>query len=888
MKRISEEQKLFYTSLKSACSKVSSLDKFGGGGTLSSSIKGLCGYTLAEIVIVMLVIAVIVAVTIGITKHKLDNIVTYTYYSAYSSLRTATSQMLVDYDPKDDRYKANVEKPSILAKARVFFESNFGVLAANAFESLQPVGGGSACAEYDTTTDSGVAACNRNNVGYIGFGMGTTGGGSAIINPNNNCNGGSASPNGEFCYCPTGYGYCYQTRSCVSCLKTANAGSGSSGGNFQVNCCPQGGTNVAYCNPPSSLGTTCYAATLDGHGCLGYCQKTGSEPTCSESTKPNKCATCLAGKWINLYCLMGQHMDEDTCTCVKDEPECSGGKEWNGSACVCPSGKEDVNGTCMDPCTGGKVRNSSGTCECPSGKEEWSGQCVDPCTGGKIRNSAGVCSCPSGMEEWSGKCVAPCTGGKVRNSSGSCECPSGKEEWGGQCMAPCTGGKTRNSSGICVCPSGKIDQNGTCVTPNPNPPTECSGGKVWNGSSCVCPSDKQEVNGECITPSCTLGKVWNGSSCVCPADKEEWLGMCVSPCTGGKVRNTIGLCVCPSGTQEENGVCVTPSEPPTPTCSGGKYWNGSECVCPSGQVDQGGTCVTPTPTCSGGQYWNGSACVCPSDEIWNGSQCVYPDYDCTGTQPCGTECDRRTGTWVDIAGFSRECNEEQNKVWSETQCSCIPSPRTITLNGQKYCEYLVSLFNTHANAPECTGSAIGSNETSFSGKTPDITLRNGMLLYNVRQNPQALAVLANNTTGSTAVLNGVDVDTNRWGYTVYIDIDGAKSGSSTLWEDVYPFYVTLGGMVIPGYDKDHPGQYGGDSRNHMQVSLEDEVIENGRRKIKWLAKSVSYKEAACAAGYVGANTPYCREGNAAVYNNECSVDNSLCRLKYIKPVKFLF
>ena len=58
-----------------------------------SSLKALLGYTLSEIVIVMLVVAVIVAVTIGVTKHRLDNIVTYTYYSAFSTLRTATAQI---------------------------------------------------------------------------------------------------------------------------------------------------------------------------------------------------------------------------------------------------------------------------------------------------------------------------------------------------------------------------------------------------------------------------------------------------------------------------------------------------------------------------------------------------------------------------------------------------------------------------------------------------------------------------------------------------------------------------------------------------------------------------------------------------------------------------
>jgi hypothetical protein len=63
---------------------------------------------------------------------------------------------------------------------------------------------------------------------------------------------------------------------------------------------------------------------------------------------------------------------------------------------------------------------------------------------------------------------------------------------------------------------------------------------------------------------------------------------------------------------------------PTPTCSGGQYWNGQQCVCPSGQQWNGQQCVTPTPTCSDGQYWDGSQCVCPSGQEWNGQQCVTP------------------------------------------------------------------------------------------------------------------------------------------------------------------------------------------------------------------------------------------------------------------------
>ena len=53
------------------------IKKSGGGATPRLA------YTLAEVVIVMLVIAVVAGVSIKITKAKLDNIISYTYYMGY-------------------------------------------------------------------------------------------------------------------------------------------------------------------------------------------------------------------------------------------------------------------------------------------------------------------------------------------------------------------------------------------------------------------------------------------------------------------------------------------------------------------------------------------------------------------------------------------------------------------------------------------------------------------------------------------------------------------------------------------------------------------------------------------------------------------------------------
>ncbi|HIT92643.1 MAG TPA: hypothetical protein IAD11_06960, partial [Candidatus Stercorousia faecigallinarum] len=186
----------------------------------------------------------------------------------------------------------------------------------------------------------------------------------------------------------------------------------------------------------------------------------------------------------------------------------------------------------------------------------------------------------------------------------------------------------------------------------------------------------------------------------------------------------------------------------------------------------------------------------------------------------------------------------------------------------------------------CSGSVISTGTTDFSNKSPDITLRNGLRVYNMHSDAGAISMLANNTQGG--VYDGVP-NTNSYGYTVYVDIDGAK-GDSQLWSDVYPFYITLSGKIIPAYDHSaNPNGSGGDSVRHLQVSVENENYANGKRSTKWLAKSVPFKEGACIAGYVGDATPYCKNGTSFTKASECTTNyNSMCRVKQIQPVKFFF
>ena len=339
------------------------------------------------------------------------------------------------------------------------------------------------------------------------------------------------------------------------------------------------------------------------------------------------------------------------------------------------------------------------------------------------------------------------------------------------------------------------------------------------------------------------------------------------------------------------------------TCGYGYTLDTTNCYCRctrycgSGYKLDSSTCTCKKLPCTNkpsvipcGQTWNESTCslvgsvkTCPSGQHLNNScECVV---DCpTNLTPC-QQCSNETGVVSQNPNVNRTCSDETYE-WSEEQCKCIPSPRTLPRKGENFCKLFEANANIMGNTDVCQGSVISSNTTDFSNKKPDITLRNGLRIYNMHNDATAIAMLEGNTQGGE--YDGVP-NTNAYGYTVYIDIDGAK-GDSKLWSDVYPFYITLSGKVIPGYDHvANPDGAGGDSTSHLQVSVEYEHYNGGKRNISWLAKSVPFKEGACLAGYVGDATPYCKNTPSVSKSGNCTTDSdSVCRVKQIKPVKFFF
>lgn len=228
-------------------------------------------------------------------------------------------------------------------------------------------------------------------------------------------------------------------------------------------------------------------------------------------------------------------------------------------------------------------------------------------------------------------------------------------------------------------------------------------------------------------------------------------------------------------------------------------------------------------------------------------------------------------------------------VWrGEPTCSCVPEPPTIPRKGINFCNMFVSLANTKAGTM-CQGGAVAANTTDFSDITEDIILRNGMKIYNASQNPDSIADLVGNDTGGTVTkTDGTTFDTNIAGYTLYVDIDGS-SGNSKLWEDVFPFYVTLSGKVIPAYKTDALGEFGGDSRYYMETSIQVDAMSSVGATQYWLLKSKSFKESACKAGYVGQNTMYCSRHDvtnpAVTKDTICSQEQNSCSVKKVSPIR---
>jgi|GEM_PF-4834379 len=299
---------------------------------------------------------------------------------------------------------------------------------------------------------------------------------------------------------------------------------------------------------------------------------------------------------------------------------------------------------------------------------------------------------------------------------------------------------------------------------------------------------------------------------------------------------------CPDGSLVANSTLCAASEcvEPVGGCGTDKIWNSATCQCVTGMS----ACFEPLAGCGTGKVWKGTpTCACVNDD--------------SDTEP-PTEPDT--------------C--EEGYSWDSTN-GCIPSNITL-LPSDGICKPLEKRYNTKntVGVANCEGAnstqiAAAVSLNSFAGVKHDLVLRNGMKLYNL-----------SNNAASIPDLTGMEVYDST-GYIVYIDVDGEK-GSSTLFEDVYPFYVSLTGMVVPAFDS-AANPSGGNSSAHLSTSVKYDSYTAETRKIHWLEKSVPFQTSACRSGYILSTAPYCSgmQSKAAVCDNQ----DADCRIIPIKPIK---
>lgn len=255
----------------------------------------------------------------------------------------------------------------------------------------------------------------------------------------------------------------------------------------------------------------------------------------------------------------------------------------------------------------------------------------------------------------------------------------------------------------------------------------------------------------------------------------------------------------------------------------------------------------------------------------------YTDYN---SETC--DYDTKPGTWPDCPAGTH---------WDPTvpDCKCVPDNATVPRKGANFCNMFVSLANTRTGTM-CNGSAVAADTTDFSDITADIVLRNGMKIFNASQDPATIPDLSltDHTGAKITKADGTEIYTDEFGYVLYIDIDGGRNGGSVLWEDVFPFYVTLSGKVIPAYKTDAIAQFGGGSRYYLQTSLQVDSVDALGATQFWLdgAKSISFRQAACMSGYVGAATQYCSRTPAVTESATCSEENNSCSIKKVSPIRW--
>ena len=435
-----------------------------------------------------------------------------------------------------------------------------------------------------------------------------------------------------------------------------------------------------------------------------------------------------------------------------------------------------------------------------------------------------------------------------------------------QCVT-CENGRTPDSNGNCRCPRPQAELN--------------------NGSCGVCPNgyDINLNTGECIKKDCPEGQVW-GFQYIYDSRTQKYTnnGKCYNKCSMGfklgpyteSYYNNMPLkcnaknCRLPNSNtsvgpthtyayliyDDDKEECVPNctrvfEEPPSANAVQQKNHD-DWLIWLHGCAPRGG--------CDEGEIYNPDTGNCEIDAEGGGDEF---------TGACNTDDgykiikDPADGKW--------KCIKEHEIVNNETN-----------LTHFYFCDRVAEEFNMKSS--NCSGvmssdilSAAQSGNFNDAALTsnPPLVFANGQIMYVLKNSPVKLGVLAKE--------DGTWDRSNK-GFVVYVDING-KPGKSRLWEDVFPFYLTMDGQVIPAYRDDVSA--GGNSSEYLSFSiLYDDYDSEDQRHVKALMVGVDFREAYCSTGAVTSEV-YCKKNGSTIPKNAvCNNSEHACRIKVNKPFRF--
>lgn len=188
------------------------------------------------------------------------------------------------------------------------------------------------------------------------------------------------------------------------------------------------------------------------------------------------------------------------------------------------------------------------------------------------------------------------------------------------------------------------------------------------------------------------------------------------------------------------------------------------------------------------------------------------------------------------------------------------------------CEIFKDYFNTVSDS--C--GTVTNNPTAAA--TPALKLSNGMEFFFA--DATSAPFTAADVNAKTLFAAGM-ADSENSGTHLWIDINGKGQGEDKLNYDIFEYYITRSGKVVPvygsvsgirGYEYIPADMDGGANRDLMVF----DVIYSPEDANHYLVvgddyRSVPFPKAACASGFISADSGYCKK-----FKYNCNASGSSC------------